>query len=266
MAISRTEIRKHAEQTAYVKERSKLAVEDYVRSLRARDFLADPARMSAKITDDALYRISREIQLASNEARRWSTAVGMGDVTPREQREILRRLIPEWQAATEARVKGRLEEIQARVKRELGRGLSEENLAKAMKREPIVQNLRDSISSMLSGSARTLVNEVHIETRDLAIRKSGRRRGTQPKFTWIAVRDKKTCPDCIERNGKSRTMPHWMKEGLPGSIVLTCSSFGRRACRCQLIEDGTRAEELIQEVDVSKAVEKGIERAQDFAG
>jgi hypothetical protein len=49
------------------------------------------------------------------------------------------------------------------------------------------------------------------------------------KFAWIAV-VLGSCPSCIKRHGKVKTMAQWEAMGLPGSPVLYCEDD----CRCGL--------------------------------
>lgn len=50
------------------------------------------------------------------------------------------------------------------------------------------------------------------------------------KFAWIAV-VLGSCPSCLQRHGKVKTMPQWEAYGLPGSAVLLCEAD----CRCHLV-------------------------------
>lgn len=50
------------------------------------------------------------------------------------------------------------------------------------------------------------------------------------KYAWIAV-VLGSCPSCLTRHGKVKTMPQWEQYGLPGSAVLICEAD----CRCHLV-------------------------------
>jgi hypothetical protein len=65
------------------------------------------------------------------------------------------------------------------------------------------------------------------------------------RFVWIAV-GRGSCPSCIDRHGKSKTMKQWRAAGMPGSPVLIC----QKECRCSLQPDfvGEEDSDLIAEV------------------
>lgn len=50
------------------------------------------------------------------------------------------------------------------------------------------------------------------------------------KLAWIAV-VLGSCPSCIKRHGKVKTLAQWRAVGLPGSAVLYCEDD----CRCHLV-------------------------------
>lgn len=56
--------------------------------------------------------------------------------------------------------------------------------------------------------------------------------GVDQKYKWAAVLVK-TCPDCLERHGQSKTWEEWEDEGLPRTGRTVC----REHCRCMLIPD-----------------------------
>lgn len=51
-------------------------------------------------------------------------------------------------------------------------------------------------------------------------------------FVWIAV-GRGSCPSCLGRHGKRKTMRQWEALGEPGSAVLIC----QQECRCSLVPD-----------------------------
>ncbi len=55
------------------------------------------------------------------------------------------------------------------------------------------------------------------------------------RWTWVAVRDGKLCPDCGNRHGKTQTLAQWRSDGLPGAGNTIC----QRACRCMLSPAGS---------------------------
>ena len=51
------------------------------------------------------------------------------------------------------------------------------------------------------------------------------------RFMWIAVMIN-TCPDCMERHGRIKTMEDWEQEGLPRAGFTVCRSH----CQCNLVD------------------------------
>lgn len=70
-------------------------------------------------------------------------------------------------------------------------------------------------------------------------------------FIWIAV-GHGSCPSCIRRHGKRKTMRQWEAAGIPGSAVLIC----QRECRCSLQPDLIGEEELDV---ISEVVDEALE-------
>ena len=55
------------------------------------------------------------------------------------------------------------------------------------------------------------------------------------KFSWVAVMDNKTCPDCSERHTRPPApMSYWDNVGKPREGATICGD----ACRCLLIPEG----------------------------
>jgi hypothetical protein len=54
--------------------------------------------------------------------------------------------------------------------------------------------------------------------------------GVDTKYRWSAVLVK-TCPDCLERHGRTQTWDEWEAEGLPRTGATVC----RENCHCVLI-------------------------------
>jgi hypothetical protein len=54
-----------------------------------------------------------------------------------------------------------------------------------------------------------------------------------PAWTWISVRDDRTCEDCDARHGETKSWEEWEAAGLPGVGATRC---GYR-CRCELIPE-----------------------------
>lgn len=50
------------------------------------------------------------------------------------------------------------------------------------------------------------------------------------RYSWVAVLVN-TCPDCIERHGRVKTMTEWEAEGLPRAGFTVCKEY----CRCILV-------------------------------
>ena len=67
--------------------------------------------------------------------------------------------------------------------------------------------------------------------------------GGEQQAVWIAVMDKATCDDCMERHGVSKTMAEWEAEGLPGSENLMCNGN----CRCDFLRDDMVNESTVEE-------------------
>jgi hypothetical protein len=54
--------------------------------------------------------------------------------------------------------------------------------------------------------------------------------GLKAKFRWVAVLID-TCPDCLERHGRTMTWDDWEQEGLPRTGQTVC----KENCKCVLI-------------------------------
>lgn len=51
------------------------------------------------------------------------------------------------------------------------------------------------------------------------------------KFMWIAVMVN-TCPDCMDRHGRIKSMEEWEEQGLPRAGLTVCRSH----CQCNLVD------------------------------
>jgi len=73
-----------------------------------------------------------------------------------------------------------------------------------------------------------------------------RQYASQPnvQFTWVAVGDKRTCPDCRARHGKSNLYNEWRTIGFPRAGFTFCLL----SCRCILVPE----EYVDDELDLSK--------------
>jgi hypothetical protein len=62
-------------------------------------------------------------------------------------------------------------------------------------------------------------------------------------FRWIAVLIN-TCPDCLERHGRTHTWGEWEEEGLPRAGATVCKEH----CKCVLIPaDATELAPIFRE-------------------
>lgn len=57
--------------------------------------------------------------------------------------------------------------------------------------------------------------------------------GKSVKYVWSACKVKKdpVCPDCLKRDGKSKSWEEWEKEGLPRTGATAC----KKNCKCILL-------------------------------
>jgi len=88
-------------------------------------------------------------------------------------------------------------------------------------------------------------------------------------YTWIAVVDKKTCPDCAPRHLMVKSLKEWEDLGLPGTGWSYCREF----CRCSIVptqaltkEDLSRMTKPIDRKEIDdfkKNVEIGKEKWDD---
>lgn len=70
-------------------------------------------------------------------------------------------------------------------------------------------------------------NGIMARTRDIA---QIDEHGLDQPFRWVAVIDKRTCPDCDVRHNKVKMWDDWEAEGLPRTGATICRHF----CRCVL--------------------------------
>lgn len=67
------------------------------------------------------------------------------------------------------------------------------------------------------------------------------------KYKWVAVLDKRTCPECASRHGLVKTLEEWEQVGMPNEIWAsggpTCEIYNPGSCRCYLVP--------VEEVDES---------------
>jgi hypothetical protein len=74
------------------------------------------------------------------------------------------------------------------------------------------------------------------------------------KWLWVAVLTN-TCPDCLERHAKEKTMEEWEQEGLPRSGFTVC----KQSCQCILIPADNAVLKPIDRGKASKAEERVTE-------
>lgn len=67
------------------------------------------------------------------------------------------------------------------------------------------------------------------------------------KYRWVAVLVN-TCPDCIERHGRVKTMEEWEEEGLPRTGFTVC----KENCKCLLINADSAVLEPVKRGQRSK--------------
>jgi hypothetical protein len=154
--------------------------------------------------------------------------------------------------------------MQRQIQRDLGKGMTEAAIKKALKREALREKFYAQLTGPLKPYGPAILNEIAARIRNEAL---DRKPGT---MTWITLDDAHVCTDsfetaCAERHGEELTMKAWREVGLPGASVLLCSSFGRAQCRCELVATDSKESDLLDRVDVSAAIKAGREEARaDF--
>jgi hypothetical protein len=199
---------------------------------------------------------------AMAEARSWAKATGLQPLTPAEARAIAEQAMKEWRVAFEAQARRAIKELQQEFRKGLKKGLSGDALTKALKRDALKEKMRDELARKTKPLGPSLTNDIGRRVRDDSLGK------TPGKFTWITTEGPDVCSDsfddsCEPRHGEEMTIKKWREIGLPGSVVLLCSSFGKIQCQCELVASATRDPDTFEKVNIGDAAKRGKARARD---
>lgn len=258
-------IRDHVRQTEFLKESARVRIDRIVRRLKPTDLLGDPKRVARDLTEAVSNSMLGEIGDTLAESRKWSKSIGFEQVTAKEARAIANEAVAEWSAVFEKRAASVLGDLQGQLARDIKRGLSDKTLAKAMQSEQFRERLYGELIRPTKQMGPSLLNDIGARVRDTAM---GRAKG---KLVWVTTEDAHVCSDtfetaCGERHDEKMTAADWREFGLPGSVILLCSSFGRQQCRCELVHSDTREADLMDRVDVSESIAAGKAQAREELG
>lgn len=139
---------------------------------------------------------------------------------------------------------------------QLEKGVPMERITAVLESDKFTNELHKKMQSIIGREAVNTINRVMQDVDDLAAQ-SRKDAGIEDLETWVTVEDKNVCEDCAARHGQQKTREEWRSEGLPGSPLLLCSSFGKRQCRCRL----KQGEAAGGPVNVTKQLERARKKA-----
>ena len=96
-------------------------------------------------------------------------------------------------------------------------------------KDALIQDLEEGgrifgeLRNALRATSNGIINRVR-DSAQFSIEEDGQ------KYRWIAVMIN-TCPDCLERHGKSKLWEDWVAEGLPRTGHTVC----KENCKCVLV-------------------------------
>ena len=101
--------------------------------------------------------------------------------------------------------------------------------SKAVIRKELLTDLKEGgrIFGEFTNAIKATANGVMSRTRDIA---QIDEHGLDQPFRWVAILDKRTCPDCEARHNNVKMWDQWETEGLPRTGATRC----RHYCRCIL--------------------------------
>lgn len=132
------------------------------------------------------------------------------------------------------KILGYLSEIRANLERDVARGASVEKIMGNLDTERAAKKFRDALSSIASRDANGIIQQVDSLVYTDAIAEREITGSTRGAYVWVTSGGSIVCEDCEPRDGKTQTLAEWESDGMPGSTVLLCSSFGVIQCQCSL--------------------------------
>jgi len=258
---SKKAIREHIERVEYLKETARRKLEKLILDTPPLELArGNTVRLARQLTKRATEELSGEIVEAFKEARAWSATTGMEQLTQKEAQAIADQVVREWSAAFQSRTTKALRDIQNSFARDVGRGVSNDQIKKALESGTLGERVQKDIAQKVKPMGNSLSNDIGSRVRDEALGKS------PGLFTWITTQSDNVCEDsfdssCAPRHDVTMTVKEWREVGLPGSAILLCSSFRRVQCQCDLVAASAKEADLYERVNISEAIAKGKKRA-----
>jgi hypothetical protein len=251
----------------YLRQRARNYARLIFDSMTVEDFFAEG--MASDLVDLIFLKTRTDAFRAARRSNAYAVILGMEALSESELDIIIDDIVNRLHAETEPLIEAEIASAKDEIDAMGDEGVADETIAAILRSKVGKEGLMAGVIAVMvaaaAGLIATLERQVIVEASLNAAQEGP---ASESSFRWVTVQDRRVCDggllenSCSRRHGLEKTMPEWVKLGLPGAPNLLCSIFSRSgfsSCRCVL--DAAPAEDIPTAVDSQEAIRSGRDRA-----